>query len=1011
MEPGPTAPGPPQEHDPLQAKLECGCTMCSLCLLKHSMSCSNPQHAMSCSNPQQLPQDQNQSGEEVVYVFIDESNIRMHPQKQAENDAGMKLPPVLIRYDTMISDFILHGRKLGHVCLVADSAANVALQTHLPTFANPALASLVDLCSFDHGGVPHEIENDTGLGLKIFQRLLTPLPPGVTGVLALATGDCDFLPVVHCLQDLNLGDRWTIERYSWEHATAGELFDLPGRRFQYENDCRTLTGPPQYRPNCFYPSLAECEKCHLPSTLAQLGCHRICYQCLVDASMQCPLCCSPARPFSKEHFLVLADESNFWLSARSRAKDLNLRLSLPGMAQFVLDDPRVGPSDLERITERHVFHSHDPCLAYSEFVRSIPGDWVQHPFGRKLPDDKGKASEKQVSNSVVRAICERLALPLPPGVGGVIVLFAGKGAYAPLLRDFIEQQQKLHRFPNWRIVVVGILGAVSPLLTGPAGARMGVSRHSITEVALSENVRILRLNFKTPFPHNPEPSDLFYLSSRVHVPPGTIRAVEDLISHPNPNDARLASLRGILVDCFGASQPDVGRVIETARSALGTPVTCYLPRLSLVREGAKTVVRVAQNKLLFLAHPEIPIFSLTLQCSGGFPRDNELSGALCLEICLKHTSGPPIRYPQTDNAQGPDLFSTRNPSGSAHCSVTGLGQHRQQEFILRSRWVVSGLKNGAFTFFSEVKDLTYQRNQEDADQAFLYFETQKAKDDARALLAKRQLSFKELPYLLGRGTVLWDLIPSSTPARIQSLFGTESPWVGCIREWPSLRKKQEEFGRLLEDAFHPPQDQDQNSSYRRPPQVCHCPNSAAPSATIPCVTLPIVQMPPKRQSAQENNSGSLPEAQQVQASPPPAPKSPAPPPAAKSAPPPPPAPVKPTTTAKPAAPKSPAPPPAAKSAPPPQPAPAKPSQQPSQQQPSHRRHPLQPSQHRRPNQHQPSQQQSSQQQPSHRRHPSQVSTAAPTSTNNSQASSQASSSQVTGATPAKSAPPQPAKRR
>ncbi|KAJ4452505.1 hypothetical protein PAPYR_13314 [Paratrimastix pyriformis] len=291
---------------------------------------------MSCSNPQQLPQDQNQSGEEVVYVFIDESNIRMHPQKQAENDAGMKLPPVLIRYDTMISDFILHGRKLGHVCLVADSAANVALQTHLPTFANPALASLVDLCSFDHGGVPHEIENDTGLGLKIFQRLLTPLPPGVTGVLALATGDCDFLP---------------------------------------------------YRPNCFYPSLAECEKCHLPSTLAQLGCHRICYQCLVDASMQCPLCCSQRGrsprsmsvcflcPISQPNaqrslqFLVLADESNFWLSARSRAKDLNLRLSLPGMAQFVLDDPRVGPSDLERITERHVFHSHDPLLTLNSCDR------------------------------------------------------------------------------------------------------------------------------------------------------------------------------------------------------------------------------------------------------------------------------------------------------------------------------------------------------------------------------------------------------------------------------------------------------------------------------------------------------------------------------------------------------------------------------------------------------------------------------------------------------------------
>ncbi|KAJ4453910.1 hypothetical protein PAPYR_11494 [Paratrimastix pyriformis] len=129
---------------------------------------------------------------------------------------------------------------VGHVCLVADSAANVALQTHLPTFANPALASLVDLCSFDHGGVPHEIENDTGLGLKIFQRLLT-LPRG----------------------DWCVGTR----------------------------DC---IGPIAFTPAWPSAKSAICS----PST--QLGCHRICYQCLVDASAM-SLCCSPARPFSKEH--------------------------------------------------------------------------------------------------------------------------------------------------------------------------------------------------------------------------------------------------------------------------------------------------------------------------------------------------------------------------------------------------------------------------------------------------------------------------------------------------------------------------------------------------------------------------------------------------------------------------------------------------------------------------------------------------------------------------------------
>ncbi|KAJ4455090.1 hypothetical protein PAPYR_10035 [Paratrimastix pyriformis] len=690
---------PPMPDPTLQVMLRDGCSMCATCLLKNSMNGAAPLPPPHTPAPAQ---------NEVVYVFIDESNFSISAVSHAP--PGETAKPIL--YDILLRNYILPKKKvafptgsklfrnirrpnlrdLGHVCLVHSDPAPPGgfFPGFFPDEFDAKVLSLDQYTRGDHG----EVENDTGLGLRIFQRLLTPLPPGVTGVLALVTGDRDFLPVSDCLNGLNLQGRWKIEVYSWAGATATEFNQFPGILFQGKDDYLFLTSREGGEMILHFapPIHTTCPQCHQPAVLARLACgHTACYECLVDASMRCPDCC-PRKldpPPSKERVYAFIDDSNFWLSACGRAaaqkgwerpvatfsssspSDLGIRLSLPGVDEYIHNMPQDGSISERTYEECHIFYS---CLSSKEgsrFEKAIPANWEPHRFLREK-------SEKEVSNSVVRAICERLAQPLPLGVRGVIVLFAGKGDYAPLLKDFREKQDR-GRFPNWRIQVICIAEMVSPpsaLPPAPPATATVTATVTATDDTNTDTVpsttQVLDLNddeapdapdeeVSSPIAvdtamivassthppiseievldDNGEPEGPLFFSSLFCVSPELAVAVDKAVTRPcNAQDANNAEEDELPSDGSDDGCPLSGMIIFFRErlfyreskalicgvaDALKTTVSGYWPRLGF---------GIEQRNILFLSHPQRPAFKVVLDdLSGHFIQ----SGIECTKISLK----------------------------------------------------------------------------------------------------------------------------------------------------------------------------------------------------------------------------------------------------------------------------------------------------------------------------------------------------------------------------------------
>ncbi|KAJ4457765.1 hypothetical protein PAPYR_6696 [Paratrimastix pyriformis] len=440
-----------------------------------------------------------------VYTFIDDSNFRIGPGNRFPGEP--KFDRILLRYDLLLREIIVRDRTFGKVCLIGSDPPPY------PNYYKDVERLIGCPASVFPRSATGEVQNDTALGFKAFQRLAEPLPPGVSGVIALVTGDRDFLPVVERVHELaGKGFPWTVEVYSWADSAANEMrpnrrpAKLIGGRLLDEMDLHTLLADNPSDDTLLVPKdhCDVCKKKHVPTI--KCGCyHSLCSDCLVCASMQCPICSPPQEP-TKEYVFVFLDDSNFWLSACGAAAlddefpdvqqeprlptDPRIRISFNGLVNFVMKDLRAKPTPLimDRIPYEYLAFSSkkaDPNVQ----TRSV--DWTSNPsqpkwFRKVFPRTGNRNEEKEVENSILGEIMKQLSTPLPRGVRGVIALFAGKGANAPFLQAFREVPR-----PNWRVKVFGVAGSVSHQLYRPSipvGLDGATAALSSVTMALSKTV-------------------------------------------------------------------------------------------------------------------------------------------------------------------------------------------------------------------------------------------------------------------------------------------------------------------------------------------------------------------------------------------------------------------------------------------------------------------------------------------------------------------------------------------
>ncbi|KAJ4458004.1 hypothetical protein PAPYR_6404 [Paratrimastix pyriformis] len=412
------------------------------CLMQNAMQCPH------CSRPQQ------------VFVFIDDSAFRKAareavPLPNTEDPLPIAFVPP--RYDLVVRPLV-GDRIFGCACLIVND----------PQPCEGYFSKMEEMgCTIARYPLHF---NETDLATETFKRVTSgPLTPGVDGVIVLVTGDRELRPAAQSILELaekrGLRSRWTVEIYTCRAVEAApaptEPQPQPPVGFRLHNldpdFLRRYCWPDPRHPVPICPPGDRCDQCHrahVPTAKCPDRFHALCYECLVAASMTCPICSPPPPEVTSEQVFVYVDyhplngtccheaasvqgfpEPDEVKPSRGgpmpvRKTDGRIRFDLIRLSRFV------GQLTASPVAERHLFWSKDDPKPISNDATEeeaaaaaqpqTDDTWFSHTFqpGKEAPS--GTGDRRQVPTALIGAVMDRMTRPLPRGVRGVIALFGNQ---------------------------------------------------------------------------------------------------------------------------------------------------------------------------------------------------------------------------------------------------------------------------------------------------------------------------------------------------------------------------------------------------------------------------------------------------------------------------------------------------------------------------------------------------------------------------------------------------------